>query len=164
MKGCVKSALCLGFSRMRNEGFSFISGGLEVESCSRLVVVAFATAVNRPQCCAMARTLGEAFGEGLGWKHDVSNSCSSEEMGGIVWKRNILKCGGSLFPLRRCSFVRSAVFFAVTLRFAFRGWCFLLLSRSCVFVTQLKIAILVDGSVLRTCRNHPKRVAWCKIC
>ena len=35
------------FSRMRSEGFSFHSGGLGVEPCSRLVVSAFATARGR---------------------------------------------------------------------------------------------------------------------
>ena len=27
-----------------------------------------------------------------------------------------------------------------------------------------EMAILVDGSVLRTFRNHSKRVVWCKFC
>ena len=53
---------------MRSEGSSLNSAGLG--SSSRLVVVAFATVRGRP-----ALTLGEAFGEGFGWKHDVSDSC-----------------------------------------------------------------------------------------
>ena len=37
------------FSRMRSEGFSFNSGGLGVESCSRSVASMFATVRNRSQ-------------------------------------------------------------------------------------------------------------------
>ena len=37
------------FSRMRSEGFSFNSGGLGVEPCSRPVVSTSATVRNRPQ-------------------------------------------------------------------------------------------------------------------
>ena len=43
------------FSRMRSEGFSFNSGGLGVESCSRSVVSMFATVRNRPQPFATVR-------------------------------------------------------------------------------------------------------------
>ena len=67
---------------MRSEGFLFNSGGLGVEPCSRRVASAFATVVNRPQPSAAVRSralrplpLGEAFGEGLAWKRDVSDSC-----------------------------------------------------------------------------------------
>ena len=42
------------FSRMRSEGFSFNSGGLGVESCSRPVVCMFATVRNRSQPSASA--------------------------------------------------------------------------------------------------------------
>ena len=42
------------FSRMRSEGFSFNSEGLEVESCSRPVVCMFATVRNRSQPFASA--------------------------------------------------------------------------------------------------------------
>ena len=48
-------------SQTRSEEFSFNSGVLGVDSCLRLVVVVFATVVNRSQCCAMALPLGEAF-------------------------------------------------------------------------------------------------------
>ena len=54
------------FSRMRSEGFSFNSGGLGAGSCLRLVVVAFANVPGRS-------LWGEAFGEGFGWKRDVSD-------------------------------------------------------------------------------------------
>ena len=47
--------LCGSFSRMRSEGFSFNSGGLGVEACSRPIVSAFATVVNRPQVFAVGR-------------------------------------------------------------------------------------------------------------
>ena len=43
------------FSRMRSEGFSFNSGGLGVESCSRSVASMFATVRNRPQSSATVR-------------------------------------------------------------------------------------------------------------
>ena len=43
------------FSRMRSEGFSFNSGGLGVESCSRSVVSMFATVRNRSQPSATVR-------------------------------------------------------------------------------------------------------------
>ena len=42
-------------SRMRSEGFSFNSGGLGVEPCSRPVVSMFATVRNRPQVFAVER-------------------------------------------------------------------------------------------------------------
>ena len=45
---------------------------------------------------------------------------------------------------------------AVTLGFAFQA----VASKLC-FRDKL---ILVDGSVLRTCRSHSKRVMWCKSC
>ena len=80
---------------MRSEGFSFNSGGLGVEPCSRLVVLAFATLStvrNRSQWDAMARTLGEVFGEGFGWKHDVSDSCEIARKGVDIFE--MLKCGG----------------------------------------------------------------------
>ena len=76
------------YSRMRSEGFSFNSGGLGVEPCSRPVVSTSATVRNRPQPFATVRNrpqpfaesakalpLGEAFGEGFGWRRDVSDSC-----------------------------------------------------------------------------------------
>ena len=44
------------FSRMRSEGFSFNSGGLGVESCSRSVVSMFATVRNRSQPSATVRS------------------------------------------------------------------------------------------------------------
>ena len=55
------------FSRMRCEGFSFNSGGLGVELCSRPVVSAFATAVNRPRATAAdrGRALRPPLGEAL---------------------------------------------------------------------------------------------------
>ena len=56
---------------MRSEGFSFNSGGLGVDSCSQLVVVAFATVRRRSQ----PLTLGEAFGEG-----DIGRSFFSYEI------------------------------------------------------------------------------------
>ena len=84
----VAFVLLLYYSRMRGKGFSFNSGGLGVEPCSRPVVSAFATARNRSQPSASDRSralrplpLGEAFGEGLGWHRDVSDSCE------IAWKR-----------------------------------------------------------------------------
>ena len=43
------------FSRIRSEGFSFNSGGLGVESCSRSVVSMFATVRNRSQPSATVR-------------------------------------------------------------------------------------------------------------
>ena len=43
------------FSRMRSERFSFGSGGLGVEPCSRPVVSMFAAARNRPQPFAVER-------------------------------------------------------------------------------------------------------------
>ena len=48
---CRGGALGLSFSRMRSEGFSFNSGRPGEDSCSRLVVVAVASATvrNRPQ-------------------------------------------------------------------------------------------------------------------
>ena len=45
----------LSFSRMRSEGFSFNSGGLGVEPCSRPVVSTSATVRNRPQPSAVER-------------------------------------------------------------------------------------------------------------
>ena len=44
------------YSRMRSEGFSFNSGGLGVESCSRSVVSMFATVRNRSQPSATVRS------------------------------------------------------------------------------------------------------------
>ena len=43
------------FSRMHSEGFSFNSGGLGVEPCSRPVVSMFATVRNRSQPSAVER-------------------------------------------------------------------------------------------------------------
>ena len=42
---------------------------------------------------------------------------------------------------------------AVTLGFAFQDVASKL---------SAEVVILVDGSVLRACRNHSKRVVWCK--
>ena len=50
---------------------------------------------------------------------------------------------------------------AVPLAFAFQGVAPKLCFRD---KSQLKMPILVDGSMLRTGRNHSKRVVWCKIC
>ena len=52
------------FSRMRSEGFSFNSGGLGVESCSRSVVSMFATVRNRPQPFATVRNRPQPFAVG----------------------------------------------------------------------------------------------------
>ena len=49
------------FSRMRSEGFSFNSGGLGVESCSRPVASMFATVRNRSQPFATVRNLSQPF-------------------------------------------------------------------------------------------------------
>ena len=49
------SCFCASCSRMRSEGFSFNSGGLGVESCSRSVVSMFATVRNRSQPSATVR-------------------------------------------------------------------------------------------------------------
>ena len=46
---------------MRSEGFSFNSGGLGVESCSRSVVSMFATVRNRPQPFATVRNRSQPF-------------------------------------------------------------------------------------------------------
>ena len=70
------------YSRMLSKGFSFHSGGLGVEPCSRLVVWAFATVVNRKQPSATVRGRAlrrshwvKLFGEGFGWKRAVWDSC-----------------------------------------------------------------------------------------
>ena len=57
------SRCCQGhlFSRMRSEGFSFNSGGLGVEPCSRPVVSMFATVRNRPQPFATVRNRSQVF-------------------------------------------------------------------------------------------------------
>ena len=52
--GHISSYVCV-FSRMRSEGFSFNSGGLGVEPCSRPVVSMFATVRNRSQPFATVR-------------------------------------------------------------------------------------------------------------
>ena len=66
---------------MRSEGCLFNSGGLGIYAaliatrccCSdRNRLQASATVRGRS---AMALTLGEAFGEGFGWKHDAADSC-----------------------------------------------------------------------------------------
>ena len=85
---------------MRSEGFSFNSGGLGVQPCSRPVVSAFATVRNRDRSRALRPLpLGEAFGEGLAWKRDVSDSCE------IAWQR--LETSDvevwRMISLRRCS-------------------------------------------------------------
>ena len=54
-------SVSLLFSRMRSEGFSFNSGGLGVESCSRSVVSMFATVRNRPQPSATVRNRSQPF-------------------------------------------------------------------------------------------------------
>ena len=46
---------------MRSEGFSFNSGGLGVESCSRSVASMFATVRNRPQPSATVRNRPQPF-------------------------------------------------------------------------------------------------------
>ena len=46
---------------MRSEGFSFNSGGLGVEPCSRPVVSMFATVRNRPQPFATVRNRLQPF-------------------------------------------------------------------------------------------------------
>ena len=48
---------------------------------------------------------------------------------------------------------------AVPLGFAFQG-----VASKLRFQVSAEVAILVDGSVLRTGRNHSKRVVWCKFC
>ena len=50
------SQIRFSFSRMRSEGFSFNSGGLGVESCSRPVASMFATVRNRSQPFATVRS------------------------------------------------------------------------------------------------------------
>ena len=66
---------------MRSEGFSFNFGGLGralfATRClsDRNRGQPTATIRNRSQVSAMALALGESFGEGFAWKHDVSNSC-----------------------------------------------------------------------------------------
>lgn len=65
-----------------------------VELCFGDVDVAFmfATLRNRLQqadeCEEKALPLGQAFGDDLGWEHEVSDSC------GIAQKRNVFKCEG----------------------------------------------------------------------
>ena len=49
------------FSRVRSEGFSFNSGGLGVEPCSRPVVSKFATVRNRSQPSATVRNRPQPF-------------------------------------------------------------------------------------------------------
>ena len=76
-------------------------------------------------------------------------------------------------------FERSAVYCAVPLGLAFGESCFWgvgcgraigICISGCgieaLFSRQVsaEMAILVDGSVLRTGRNHSKRVVWCKFC
>ena len=56
---------------MRSEGFSFISGGLGVEVCSRV----FGAVRNRLIVIPKALQLREAFGGGFGWNLEVSDSC-----------------------------------------------------------------------------------------
>ena len=66
------------FSRARNEGFLFNSGGLGMD----FFAIRCCSDRSRPQplvtvrrWSAMVLTFGEAFGEGFEWKHDVSDSC-----------------------------------------------------------------------------------------
>ena len=84
-----------------------------------------------------------------------------------------------MISLRRRSVLRFAVFCALALGLALGEWCFFgrwmwlrhrgvrlrVLHQSRVFCdkSSADIAILVDGSVLRKCRNHSNRVVWCKV-
>ena len=53
---------------------------------------------------------------------------------------------------------------AVTLGFAFQGVASKLCFRDKSQLKWIELAILADGSVLRTCRSHSKRVVWCNLC
>ena len=83
------------------------------------------------------------------------------------------------FTAQAQRFVRFAVFCAVPLGLAVGescfwgvgcgraiGICVLGCGIEALFAPQVsaEMAILVDGSVLRTSRNHSKRVGWCKFC
>ena len=79
------------------------------------------------------------------------------------------------FAAQAQRFVRSAVCYAVPLGLAFGESCFggvgcgraigIRVSGCCIEApVSAEMAILVDGSVLRTGRNHSKRVVWCKFC
>ena len=87
-------------------------------------------------------------------------------------KRDAFRCTGAAFcEIRRL--LRSSIGISVW-RVMFLGcWMwpchwdlrFRVWQRSSVFVTSpAEMAILVDGSVLRTGRSHSKLVVWCKFC
>ena len=69
------------------------------------------------------------------------------------------------FIVQAQRFVRSAVFCTVPLGLAFGEWC--LWGVGCgraIGICAAEMAILVDGSVVRTGRNHSKCMVWCKFC
>ena len=83
------------------------------------------------------------------------------------------------FAAQAQRFVRSADCCAVPLGLAFGESCFWGVGCGCaigicvsgcgieaLFSAQVsaEMPIFVDGSVLRTGRNHSKRVVWCKFC
>ena len=102
---------------MRSEGFSFNSAGLGVKFCSRLLVVATATIVNRPQPFAVAL-----------WRSHWAKLLDGVLDGSMTCQIRVKQQGNDVdvehdFTAQR-RFVRSAVFFAVTLGLAFGESCF----------------------------------------
>ena len=151
-----------GFSRMRSEGFSFNSWG---SGGRALFAIRCFYVRNRSQPSATVR--GRAlrrchWGKLLqGTIHGCVTCqfaplfhCDLHEKDMSRKQRDAFRCTGAAFG-EICRLLRSSIGISVW-RVVFLG-CWM-------WPCHWDLPILVDGSVLRTGRNHSKRVVWCKFC
>ena len=160
MKGTSSKHHCFTrfYSRMRSEGFSFNSWG---SGGRALFAIRCFYVRNRPQPsatvrgralrrCRWGKLLQVTFHGCVTRQFAPLFHCDLHENDMSRKKRDAFRGTGAAFCEIR-SLLRSSIGIRVS------GCCI-------EAPVSAEMAILVDGSVLRTGRNHSKRVVWCKFC